>query len=694
MMRELIIDSFAGGGGASTGIEMALGRSPDYAINHDPDALAMHRANHPDTVHLSKNIYKVDPLDVVGRRPVGLLWSSPDCKHFSKAKGGKPVEKNIRDLATTVLLWAERARPRVIILENVEEFQDWGPLTADNRPDLERKGETFKWWVKQLRRRRYKVEWRELRACDYGAPTIRKRLFVIARRDGQPIVWPEPTHGDPKTEAVQSGALLPWRTAAEIIDWSLPCPSIFDTADEIKEKFGLRAKRPLAEATLKRIARGVMRYVVHAKRPFIVVCNHGGDGFRGQSVDDPAQTQTASRDAFGIVAPVLTHGQQGGRNRPIDAPHHTITASRKDYNAVLAPVLTGCGGRAGQSEPRPADKPMATLTAKPDHVIAAAKLVPNSPVEASEMVGGFPVAAAPCHAEETGVWPDRHDNRTGGERGPAQCVTAGETAPDFIAASLVQTGYGEREGQAPRSLDIEAPIGTQVAGAAKHAVVAGFLAQHNAGPRAGLNVKSADKPVSTVTVAAAQQGVVATHLTRQFGNSVGADPDQPAPTVTAGGSGKTGVVAAHVQTLRGSDRRDADAGVPLNTISAGGQHAALVAAFLDTYYGTEQAPALDGPMPTDTTRDRRSLVTVDIDGETFVITDIGMRMLTPRERFRAQGFPDTYIIETGIHWDGSPVSLTQEVQGRCCGNSVCPPLAQALAAANCADLAVQLEAAE
>jgi len=190
---ELIVDSFAGGGGASTGIEMALGRSPDFAINHDPEALALHRANHPDTVHLSKNIYKVDPLDVVGKRKVGLLWASPDCKHFSKAKGGKPVKREIRDLAWTVVLWAERVKPRVIILENVEEFQTWGPLVETDRghmPDPERRGETFNLWIAALRKQGYKVEWRELRACDYGAPTTRKRLFLIARCDGRRITWP------------------------------------------------------------------------------------------------------------------------------------------------------------------------------------------------------------------------------------------------------------------------------------------------------------------------------------------------------------------------------------------------------------------------------------------------------------------------------------------------------------------------
>ncbi|MBV6659240.1 MAG: DNA cytosine methyltransferase [Devosiaceae bacterium] len=636
-MQELIIDSFAGGGGASVGIEMALGRSPDYAINHDEKALAMHMANHPTTTHLSKNIWQVDPMDVVGRRPVGLLWASPDCKHFSKAKGGRPVKRNVRDLAWTVVLWARRARPRVIILENVEEFRDWGPVSVEGKPCTDRKGETFDKWVSELRRLGYKVQWRELRACDYGAPTIRKRLFVIARRDGQPIVWPKPTHGDPKSDAVKRGDLKPWRTAAEILDWSLPCPSIFDTAEEIMEKYGLRAKRPLADATLRRIARGVVRHCLE-RRPFLVSVAHGYSGGRreyliddplgtqtgagnahalvaphitkfragstGHAIDDPLATVTANGESkrpggavpLGVVAPVLTHGQQGGRNRSVEDPHHTITASQKDTNAVIAPVLTACGGRAAQSAPRGVDRPMGTLTGKPDHVVAA--------------------------------------------------------------ATMVQTGYGERLGQAPRALDVEVPIGTQVAGGAKHGVVAAFLAQHNT----GVTGHDARKPMSGITQTGAQQQIVAAHLSWMYTSNA------------RGGEG-------------GLDK-------PSKTVLAGGQHAALVAAFLDTYYGTEQAPALDDPMPTETTRDRRSLVTVDIDGETFVIADIGMRMLTPRERFRAQGFPDDYEIETGVLPDGSTVRLTQEAQGRCCGNSVCPPLAKALVEANCADMAEQLVAAE
>ena len=255
-MRELIVDSFAGGGGASTGIELALGRSPDIAINHDAEALALHRINHPETWHLPHNVWKVDPVAVTAGRPVGLLWASPDCKHFSKAKGGKPVKRNIRDLAWVVPRWAKQVRPRVIILENVEEFRDWGPISAEGVPCKERKGDEFKRWCAELKRLGYRVEHRELRACDYGAPTIRKRLFVIARRDGEKIVWPKPTHGRPDDPEVISGRKLPWRTAADIIDWSLPCHSIFLSREEGR---AVGVNRPLADATMARIARGGKR---------------------------------------------------------------------------------------------------------------------------------------------------------------------------------------------------------------------------------------------------------------------------------------------------------------------------------------------------------------------------------------------------------------------------------------------------
>jgi DNA (cytosine-5)-methyltransferase 1 len=638
-MRELIVDSFAGGGGASTGIEMALGRSPDYAINHDREALALHAANHPETIHLSENIYKVDPMDVVGRRPVGLLWASPDCKHFSKAKGGAPVKRNIRDLAWTVVLWAERAKPRVIILENVEEFQGWGPLVENAKGELmpcpDRRGETFKDWVKALQKLGYKVEWRELRACDFGAPTTRKRLFVIARRDGRPIEWPEPTHAAPGKD----DRLLPYRTAAsDVIDWSIPCPSIFDTSEQIMERFGVRAVRPLADATLARIAKGVKRYVIDAAKPFIIRTDHasattagvhnpdepvrtvtgaGGlavisphvtkfrNGAVGSSAAEPMPTVTANSfikraggaAPLGVVAAVLSQAQQGGANHPVDEPHRTITASDKDQNQVVAAALVGCGGRAGQSPPRSVDRPTGTGTTKAD-----------------------------------------------------ACL---------VAATMVQTGYGERTGQEPRALDIEKPLGTVVAGASKHAVVAAFLAQHNTMPDGGVHAgHSVEGPTSSLTATGSQQAVV----------------------------------SAGLLNLKGSARRMSDVEQPSPAVTSQGNHLGEVRAFLMKYYGVDQDPRLEEPLSTITTRDRFGIVMVN--GEPYQITDIGMRMLTPRELFKAQGFPADYEIETGVFEDGERRTLTKTAQVRMCGNSVCPPIAAALVSANCNDLAEFREAAE
>lgn len=361
-VAEIIVDNFAGGGGASTGIALAIGRAVDVAINHDPIAIAMHRANHPETVHYCENVWDVDPRQVVKGRPVGLVWLSPDCKHFSKAKGGKPVDKAIRGLAWVAVRWAATVKPRVIILENVEEFKTWGPLLEDGRPHPKQKGRTFNAFVNALKRQGYHVDYRELRACDYGAPTIRKRLFLVARNDGRPIVWPEPTHGDPESAEVQSGRLLPWRTAAEIIDWSLPCPSIFER------------KRPLAENTLRRIARGIQRFVIENPRPFIV--NHKYDQFRGQELDEPFQTITA-KNGWGIVAPVI--GRQFGNSvgHPIDEPLGTVTAGFGGKSQLVAASLAKYHGEKHPEDTRgqtPAE-PLRTLDTSNRYALVASYLI-------------------------------------------------------------------------------------------------------------------------------------------------------------------------------------------------------------------------------------------------------------------------------------------------------------------------------
>ncbi|MBZ9600720.1 DNA cytosine methyltransferase [Phyllobacterium chamaecytisi] len=629
MNRPLIIDSFAGGGGASTGIEMALGRSPDIAINHNPAALAMHEANHPQTMHLSENIYKVDPLDYVAGKHVGLAWFSPDCKHFSKAKGGKPVERNIRDLAWIVVLWGRRAKPDVIFLENVEEFREWGPLIETDRglmPDPDAKGHTFEQWCKALRSLGYKIEWRELRACDFGAPTIRKRFFLIARRDGKKIVWPNPTHGKPTDPEVISGKKLPWRTAAEIIDWSIPCPSIFDTSEQIMTKHGLRAVRPLAPATMSRTARGLKRYVLDAARPFLVNLTHGA---RLESVDEPFNTITgAHRGEKSVIAPSLisvAHGYSGGRREyPLTDPMATVTSGGISH-AVIAPVLTA--GQHGGSNRSVED---------PHHTITASKKDQNA-----------------------------------------------------IIVPHLSKLYGKSDAQT-----VEGPAHT-IATRGKSALVSAFVAQHNNDSRrdGGVNPgRAMHEPLSTVTQTGSQQGVI----------------------------------AASLMSLKGSDRRDSDMDEPHPTVLAGGRHSALVTPFMTKYYGTGDGARVDEPAHTVTMKDRfafvegevapppltddqitrahavadfmrehgfwdeREVVTVTIGGDLYTIVDIGMRMLTPRELFGAQGFPPNYIIDP--IYNGKPLSKSDQIG--CCGNSVSPPMAAALVGANCSDLIEYREAAE
>lgn len=577
--HELIVDSFAGGGGASLGIEQALGRSPDIAINHDAEALAMHAANHPDAIHLPHNVWKVDPVAATGGKPVGLLWASPDCKHHSKAKGGKPVKREIRDLAWVVVRWARQVRPRIIMLENVEEFRDWGPLDIDGRPCKERKGKTFDAWVGELRRLGYRVEWRELRACDFGAPTIRKRLFLIARRDGRKIVWPAPTHGKPGSPGVLSGKLLPWRAAAEIIDWSIPCPSIFLTREEGR---AIGVNRPLAENTMARIAKGVKRYVLEAAEPFIV-----------------------------------TYGQQGGSSRPGSAPMHTITASSKDTNAIAVPFLVP---RYGERQPQ-----------------------------------------FECQACGE-VFADRYATGVG-SLAPAECPACGE-----------EHRIVERPGQEPRTRAIAEPAPTIVPTANGGALAAVYMAQHNEG-----NVgRGAEAPLSTIFHRGTQQSVVAAFLAQHNTGLIGHDAAEPVSTIIGKGCTQA-VVSAGLVNMKGSHRGGQPIEAPTPTVCASTVHAAEVRAFLVKYFGTDQDPRLDQPLHTVTTKDRFGLVMVR--GELYQIADIGMRMLTPRELFRAQGFPDDYEIETGRTPSGS-IKLTKTAQTRMCGNSVCPPMARALVAAN------------
>ena len=353
---ELIIDNFAGGGGASEGIEIALERPVNIAINHDPQALAMHEVNHPLTRHYCEDVWDIDPREVCQGRPVALAWFSPDCKHFSKAKGGKPVEKKIRGLAWVAIRWAATVKPRIIMLENVEEFVTWGPILENGLPCPERKGQTFTSFVNALRRLGYHVEWKELRACDYGAPTIRKRLFLIARRDGLPIIWPAPTHGHP--DKIKGTKLKPWRTAAECIDWSIPCPSIFERS------------RPLADNTMRRIARGIQKFVIDAQEPFIVPVCYGeaaGQEPRTCSLHDPVPT-IVGKGTHALVMPYLTEhaNASGQRIFAADEPLRTQCAQVKGGHFALCAAFLAQHNtqREGFHPGRAASDPLATITAR------------------------------------------------------------------------------------------------------------------------------------------------------------------------------------------------------------------------------------------------------------------------------------------------------------------------------------------
>lgn len=621
-MKEIIVDNFAGGGGASTGIEMAIGRSVDIAINHDVNAVAMHTTNHPETLHYCESVFDVDPVAATAGRPVGLAWFSPDCRHFSKAKGAKPVEKEIRGLAWIVIRWALAVRPRVMMLENVEEFRTWGPLvdsTDGMRPDPARAGETFEAFCGMLsggipadhpalvecceflgiaadseqaqqlvNGLGYAVDHREMRACDYGAPTIRKRFFMVMRCDGVPVMWPETTHGDPKSEEVQNGKRKPWRTAAECIDWSLECPSIFGR------------KKPLAENTLKRIARGVQRFVLDNASPFIVKCNHTTtrgkyDRFRGQALDAPLQTITKTH-GYAIAVPHLTKFRTGAIGQKVTGPVPTVTAgtSRRPggnghalglVEAALAPVIAR---QFGNSIGHRADEPSATVTA--------------------------------------------------GGGGKSQLVTS----------TLIQMGYGEREGQAPRVLQLEKPLGTITAGGNKFGLVAANLVKHFGGNYTGPGA-AMDAPAHTITTTD-HHGLVTSHLVMLRGTCRdGRVVDAPAPGLTAGGL-HVGEVETHLAVSEYDEQR-----------------AQQVLAFLRQYCGED----CDG------------LVTVD--GVVYRIVDIGMRMLQPHELYRAQGFPEWYIIDR----DYTGQRYAKDKQVARCGNAVPPPFAEALVRANLPEMCIE-----
>ena len=581
--EEMLIDNFAGGGGASTGIELATGRPVDAAINHDPDAILMHQTNHPYTRHYCESVWDVNPWEVTRGRPVGLAWFSPDCKHFSKAKGSKPVDKNIRGLAWIVLKWAGTVRPRVIILENVEEFQTWGPVRK-GKPVKSKQGETFRKWKEQLQALGYEIEHRELVAADYGAPTIRKRFFLIARCDGQPIVWPERTHAPRDSEEVRSGKYRPWKSAAEIIDWSLPCPSIFDTRQEIKEKYGLQAVRPLAVNTQRRIARGIDKFVLQNKEPFIVQVNHKGKQFRGQGMEEPPSTVTG-KHGYGIVRPEMVPytltNTSGSTGQPADRPIGTIRTSPGGGQMLVTPVMTAIG-QTGFSDDRSyqVEDPVRTVVSKAEQCLVMPSLIQYH-TEQTEKVRG---------------------------QGLQEPIMTLDAANRYGLSSAFLTEYY----QTGRPLDITGPLHTQT---------------------------TKDR-----------EGIVETFLSKFYKTGVGQATEEPLHTVTTS-PGHFGMVQVKLAE-------------PSMELYRWPQVRELLNKYCDYYIAEDE------------------ILLLGINGAWYFISDIGLRMLTPRELYAANGFPPDYIIDHD--YKGNEYKKDKQVAR--CGNAVPPPFAEALVRANLPEL--------
>lgn len=642
---ELVIDNFAGGGGTSTGLEAALGRPVDIAINHDPEALAMHALNHPYTQHYCESVWEINPVAVTNNRPVGLVWLSPDCKHFSRAKGGTPVSKNIRGLAWVALRWAATTKPRIIAIENVSEILSWGPLILDAdgnyKPDPMKRGKIFQSFVRQLRGHGYKVEWKIMRACDSGAPTIRQRFFLIARRDGLPICWPAPTHGAPDSADVIKGLLQPWRTAASCIDFEQEATSIFER------------KKSLVDNTLRRVAKGLWRHVLTSDKPFIV-------------------SKGAANDEDGAIAPSLlplrgTSDAHLDNSHSVKQPLSAISAGGTHHALMAAHITKFNTGSVGYS----LFDPTATITA-----------------------GGTP-------------------------KRPSTGITQG-----LVGAHLVTIGYGERKGQEARTQDLRTPHGTAVAGGVKSALVAAHLVDmgHGESSKTGAKrwshgIRHLETPLNAITASGGTSALTQAHL-------------EPS------GLPAEAIEAAFMEQANGGfyegDGRSLEQ--PVSTITASGSNQRLITAYCVKYYSSGgQWQGLGEPMHTIPTKGRMGLVQavkipstclsrkslararkcaallrkhlpehfpkafdVVVVGD-YILVDITLRMLKPRELYRAQSFPSTYQIEeipdpkllfvNGKQVPGDPrllprIPLSGEAQVRMCGNSVAPLQAEALIRAN------------
>ena len=583
LFDELIIDNFAGGGGASTGIELATGRPVDIAINHNPEAIRLHKANHPFTKHYCESVWEVDPREVCQGRKVALCWFSPDCTHFSKARGGTPKKKEIRGLAWVALRWAATVKPRVIILENVEEFRTWGPLGKDGQPLKEKQGQTFNSFVNALRRQGYKVEYKELRACDYGAPTIRKRFFLIARCDGKPIVFPEPTHGP------EGSGLLPYKTAADIIDWSLPTKSIFGR------------KKPLADNTLRRIARGLDKYVIKDPAPFLIQVNHAGENFRGQKLSEGMPTVTA-KHGFGIVSPVVSslgHTSIKSRSAAVDEPLRTVVSKNEHciVNSKLTPyIMTNTTNHSGAAE----DTPLPTIATGGHHFQVSPYLLQYHTETQEKQVRGQ-VCDAPLATVDTN---------------PRYSIAAGFISPYYAG------GYQQAGQPADKPLPTVTAIDHNCIAAVNMTIL-----------RNNMDGKSLKDGLNTITSSPGHFALQQSFLTEYYGNGRPMNIEDPLHTITA--KARQALLSVRVERVIGEvDLKDWP------------QIRELLNKYCD--YNLKEDEVL----------------ILNIGGMDYFISSIGLRMLQPRELYNAQGFPPDYIIDMVDPVTGKSYSKKEQI-ARC-----------------------------
>lgn len=668
LFNELIIDNFAGGGGASVGIELATGRPVDIAINHDADAIAMHSVNHPYTTHYQEDVFAINPEEVTGGRPVGIAWFSPDCKHFSRAKGNKPVEHKIRGLSWVIIKWAmSSVAPRCIFMENVEEIQTWGPLIEDadgkSRPDPEHAGETFKAFIGMLttgvapdcpalaeaceflkierggaeeqrliKGLGYKVEFKVLRACDYGAPTIRKRFYLVARNDGKPIVFPEATHGKGK-------GLKPYRTAAECIDWSIPCPSIFER------------KKPLVKNTLRRVARGLDKFVIKNPKPYILEMNFDNPF---QDVDRPMSTQTSANHHY-LITPNLVQANYENPPQDVSKPMSTQTAVNKHF--VVTPTLVECSHKSGPGV-HGVDTPMNTQTGKACFAVETPFLTPIGYGEHKKQ--------AP---------------RVNSVNEPVSTVVS--SCKQYLTAPALLQYHSEQSKGEVRGQKITEPIMT-VDGSPRYAMSGIYLSKYFSGE--GAKASGASDPVPTVT-AKDHNSLVAANIVHYYGGADHASKsDAPIPTVTT--LPRHYLCASNLCVLRKNmDGKSLDEPMPTLTTSAG--HFAEVRTYLlpvdnaQELYHWNEVRLLLNEYAGYSIKENEILI-IEIAGIPYFIGDIGMRMLKAEELKLAQGFPVDYIIDIERHI-GKKYSEAKQIARL--GNAVCPPVATALIRANCADMA-------